>query len=145
MSAGASRAQVLTSSGGGCTVAGATRKDGSWSRTPGEVSGRLSDGSSGAAPRLRVCVMHPMDTGLVGGIPAFQLKQIAVIGAGGTELLRLATWEPVSENPVFSFDFAARPSGPSRITGVDNNGNRVEGPPVRPGGRSRARRTGARR
>lgn len=118
---------LVESSGGGCTVAGATRRDGSWSRTLGEVSGRLFDGFDGSAARLRVRVMHPMDTGLVGGIPAFYLKQVAVIDAGGTELLRLATWEPVSENPVFSFDFAARPSGPFRVTGVDNNGNRVEG------------------
>lgn len=118
---------LVESSGGGCTVPGATRKDGSWSRTLGEVSGRLFDGFDGSAARLRVRVMHPMDTGLVGGIPAFYLKQFAVIDAGGTELLRLATWEPVSENPVFSFDFAARPSGPFRVTGVDNNGNRVEG------------------
>jgi sulfur-oxidizing protein SoxY len=118
---------LVESSGGGCTVPGATRQDGSWSRTLGEVSGRLFDGFDGRAARLRVRVMHPMDTGLVGGIPAFYLEQMAVLDAGGTELLRLATWEPVSENPVFSFDFAARPSGPFRVTGVDNNGNRVEG------------------
>ena len=59
-------ATLVESSGGGCTVPGATRKDGSWSRTLGEVSGRLFDGFDGRAPRLRVRVMHPMDTGLVG-------------------------------------------------------------------------------
>jgi sulfur-oxidizing protein SoxY len=31
----------------------------------------------------------------------------------------------VSENPVFSFDFAKAPPGPLRIVGVDNNGNRI--------------------
>ena len=76
---------------------------------------------------LRVRVMHPMDTGLAAGIPAFYLRQLSVHEAGGAELLRLATWEPVSENPVFSFDFRRRPSGPFRITGVDNNDNRIEG------------------
>lgn len=118
---------LVESSGGGCTVPGATRKDGSWSQTLGQVSGRLFDSFDGAGARLRVRVMHPMDTGLVGGIPAFYLKNVAVLDAGGAELLRLATWEPVSENPVFSFDFGTRPSGPFRVTGVDNNGNRVEG------------------
>ncbi len=118
---------VVESSGGGCTVAGATRKDGSWSRTLGQVSGRLFDGFDGADARLRLRVMHPMDTGLVGGIPAFYLKQVAVTDTAGTELLRLSTYEPVSENPVFSFDFAGRPRGPFRVVGVDNNGNRVEG------------------
>jgi sulfur-oxidizing protein SoxY len=121
---------VVESSGGGCTVPGSTRKDGSWARTLGQVSGRLFDALDGfdaAAARLRLRVMHPMDTGLAAGIPAFYLRELSVLESGGAELLRLATWEPVSENPVFSFDFARRPSGPFRVTGVDNNGNRIEG------------------
>jgi sulfur-oxidizing protein SoxY len=121
---------VVESSGGGCTVPGTTRRDGSWTQTLGQVSGRLFEGAGafdGAAARLRVRVMHPMDTGLAAGIPAFYLRQLSVHEEGGTELLRLATWEPVSENPVFSFDFRQRPSGPFRVTGVDNNGNRIEG------------------
>lgn len=120
----------IESSGGGCTVPGATRRDGSWPRTLGQVSGRLFEGSGtfdGAAARLRVRVMHPMDTGLAAGIPAFYLRQLTVHEGGGTELLRLSTWEPVSENPVFSFDFRQRPSGPFVVTGLDNNGNRIEG------------------
>jgi sulfur-oxidizing protein SoxY len=66
-----------------------------------------------------------MDTGLVGGVPAFYMKQLAVRDAQGTELLRLATFEPVSENPVFSFDFPGR-VGPLRLVGSDNNGNRID-------------------
>jgi sulfur-oxidizing protein SoxY len=121
---------LVDSSGGGCTVAGATRKDGSWAQTVGQVSGRVFDGLDGfdAAPaRLRVRVMHPMDTGLAGGIPAFYLKHIAVHEADGAALLRLSTWEPISENPLFSFEFTRRPAGPFHVTGVDNNGNRIEG------------------
>jgi sulfur-oxidizing protein SoxY len=124
----------VDSSGGGCTVAGATRKDGSWSQTLGLVSGRVFEATPmpGSSPgsalgaRLRLRVMHPMDTGLVGGIPAFHLTRLSVRDAADVELLRLQTFEPVSENPVFSFDFAVRPAGPLRITGVDNNGNRVD-------------------
>ncbi|MEY4747801.1 MAG: hypothetical protein RIQ60_15 [Pseudomonadota bacterium] len=133
----------VDSSGGGCTVAGATRKDGSWSQTLGLVSGRVfeatpapagSAATAAASPvaaalagaRLRLRVMHPMDTGLVGGIPAFHLTRLSVRDAQGAELLRIQTFEPVSENPVFSFDFAERPLGPLRISGVDNNGNRVD-------------------
>ena len=69
--------------------------------------------------------MHPMDTGLVGGIPAFYVSKLSVRDAADRELLRIQTFEPVSENPVFSFDFAKPPPGPLRITGVDNNGNRI--------------------
>ena len=43
----------------------------------------------------------------------------------GRELLRLNTFEPVSENPVFSFDFPGRVAGGLRLVGTDNNGNRI--------------------
>lgn len=123
----------VDSAGGGCTVSGATRKDGSWSRTLGQVSGKVFESSPApgapaagdAASRLRLRVMHPMDTGLVGGIPAFYVNRLSVRDAAGTELLRLATYEPVSENPVFSFDFKGGRAGPFTVTGTDNNGNRI--------------------
>ena len=51
-------------------------------------------------------------------------KALAV--ALGRELLRLATYEPVSENPVFSFDFPGRVAGGLRLVGTDNNGNRID-------------------
>lgn len=119
----------VDSAGGGCTVAGATRADGSWTQTLGQVSGRVfSSERPGAdsAARLRVRIMHPMDTGLVGGIPAFYVSKLSVRDASDRELLRIQTFEPVSENPVLSFDFASPPSGPLRIVGVDNNGNRID-------------------
>lgn len=117
----------VDSAGGGCTVSGATRKDGSWSQTLGEVSGRLfsQPAGAGSASRLRVRVMHPMDTGLVGGIPAFFVNRLSVRNAQDQELARLQTFEPVSENPVFSFDFASPPEGGVRLVGTDNNGNRI--------------------
>jgi sulfur-oxidizing protein SoxY len=123
----------VDSAGGGCTVAGATRKDGSWSSTLGQVNARLfsspagsAGGTSDSAARLRLRLMHPMDTGLVGGIPAFYLSKLSVRDAADRELARLATFEPVSENPVFSFDFQPAPRGPLRVVGVDNNGNRID-------------------
>ena len=118
----------VDSSGGGCTVSGATRKDGSWSQTLGEVTGRLFSTPPGAAAaaRLRLKVMHPMDTGLVGGIPAFYVNRLSVRDAQDRELARLQAFEPVSENPVFSFDFAQPPAGGVRVVGTDNNGNRID-------------------
>ncbi|MEY8874908.1 MAG: quinoprotein dehydrogenase-associated SoxYZ-like carrier [Leptothrix sp. (in: b-proteobacteria)] len=126
----------VDSAGGGCTVSGATRKDGSWAQTLGLVSARVFEATpvpeaspalaANGSSRVRVRVMHPMDTGLVSGVPAFYLSKLALRDAAGRELLRLQTFEPVSENPVFSFDFAPRPSGVLRLTGVDNNGNRID-------------------
>lgn len=127
----------VDSTGGGCTVAGGTRKDGSWSQTLGQVSGQLFQSASNALPgdeknefarreaRLRLRVMHPMDTGLVSGIPAFYLSKIEVTTLRGQRVLRMNTFEPVSENPVFSFDFAQDLKEVLVLKGVDNNGNRV--------------------
>lgn len=127
----------VDSAGGGCTLPGATRKDGTWSDTLGLVSARVFDASSAAstersgidlraAARVRVRVMHPMDTGLVSGIPAFYVNRLTLRDGSGRDLLQLQPFEPVSENPVFSFDFAQRPPGPLRLVGVDNNGNRID-------------------
>ena len=99
--------------------AAARTKDGVW-----HVGGTLVDSSGGGCTVAGV--MHPMDTGLVGGIPAFYVNRLSVRDAAGRELLRLATFEPVSENPVFSFDFPGRVAGGLRLVGTDNNGNRID-------------------
>jgi len=122
----------VDSAGGGCTAAGETRRDGSWARTLGEVDGRVfphsvAPGSTEGSSRLRLRVMHPMDTGLVGGIPAFYVNRLSLRDAAGRELMRLNAFEPISENPVFSFDFAGAPKGRLQLVGTDNNGNRISG------------------
>jgi sulfur-oxidizing protein SoxY len=118
----------VDSAGGGCTVSGVTRADGSWPRTLGQVGARLFPVSPdpAAAARLRLRVMHPMDTGLVDGIPAFHLQRLQLQEADGRVLARLSIGEPVSENPVFSLDLAERPRGALRLVGQDNNGNRID-------------------
>jgi sulfur-oxidizing protein SoxY len=132
----------VEATGGGCTVAGATRKDGTWSQTLGQVAGKVFDGSSlatttlaaqslvpgttQASSRLRFRIMHPMDTGLVGGIPAFYLNKLQVTDDAGHTMLRMNLFEPVSENPVLSFDFKDRRVSSMVLTGTDNNGNRVQ-------------------
>ena len=130
----------VEASGGGCTVAGGSRQDGSWARTLGQVSGRVFDPAQrpraqSLAPalagddflRLRLRVMHPMDTGLVSGIPAFYINRLQVSSSQGEPLLRLELFEPVSENPVLSFDFPHAVPGALVLTGSDNNGNRLAG------------------
>jgi len=118
---------LVDSAGGGCSVSGASRKDGSWTQTLGEVNGRLFSRAPGSdvASRLRLQVMHPMDTGLVAGVPAFYVNRLSLRDGAGRELARMQAYEPVSENPVFSFDFAQPPEGGVRIVGTDNNGNRI--------------------
>ncbi|SOZ40235.1 quinoprotein dehydrogenase-associated SoxYZ-like carrier [Cupriavidus neocaledonicus] len=111
--------------GGGCTVPGATRRDGSWSRTLNRVEARVFPGLGQAGARVRLRVMHPMDTGLVAGIPAFHLETLVLADAARQPLLRLTLHEPVAENPIFSFDLREAVVPGLTVTGHDNNGNRI--------------------
>ena len=117
----------IEASGGGCTVPGATRADGSWPQTLNRVAGKVFDANAlRNDARLRVQVSHPMDTGLVAGIPAFFVEQLTLSDASNQVLAHLYPFEPVSENPLFSFDFEDKPNGPIRLTGKDNNGNKID-------------------
>lgn len=117
----------IEASGGGCTVPGATRADGSWPQTLNRVAGRLFDANQlREDARLRVQVSHPMDTGLVAGIPAFYIEELTLKDAADKVLAKIYPFEPVSENPLFSFDFEKKPRGPVTLVGRDNNGNRID-------------------
>ena len=80
----------------------------------------------GQNQRLRLRIMHPMDTGLAPGIPAFFIEQLAVVDDKGAPMLQLETFEPLSENPVFSFDLPDLGQDALRVVGRDNNGNRID-------------------
>ena len=67
-------------------------------------------------------VVHPMDTGLVAGIPAFHLEEIRFAEADGRPLMRVRLFEPVAENPVFTLQRESA-GGPVEAVGRDNNGN----------------------
>lgn len=113
---------MVQASGGGCTVPGATRADGSWVNTLGQVQAQVVRDFLGQGHgRLRLRVMHPMDTGLVSGIPAYYLEQLRVDAADGGTLLKIALFEPVSENPLLTFDLASAPTGFLHISGRDTS------------------------
>ncbi len=114
----------LSAAGGGCTAPSQGTGQKLWQDRLGELTGRLwprADGSS----RLRLRVMHPMDTGLAAGIPVFHLETLSIRDESGTELALIKPYEPISENPVFSIDLAHR--GPLHLLGRDIQGNPVEG------------------
>ena len=115
----------VQAAGGGCTVAGATRTDGSWSRTLNQVQARFFTNVMDNSQRLRVRIMHPMDTGLVAGIPAFYIETLQLVDHAERVWWRLALHEPVSENPMLTFELPVRPEGVLRLVGRDNNGNRI--------------------
>lgn len=107
--------------GGGCTAPSAAAASTEWQRKLNEVSGRQWSAGPNAG-RLRLRIVHPMDTGLVAGTPAFHLEEINFTDAAGQRLMRVETFEPVSENPVFTLQRGAL-AGPVDARGRDNNGN----------------------
>ena len=113
----------LTASGGGCTAPSFGTGSGLW-------RDQLNTVSAGIWPRgedhsrLKVRVMHPMDTGLAPGIPVFHIEYLRVLDADGEELASIKTYEPVSENPVLSFDL--RHQGAVKVVGRDIQGNLIE-------------------
>lgn len=115
----------VQAAGGGCTVPGATRADGSWSRTLNQVQAKFFSNVLAGSQRLRLRIMHPMDTGLVAGIPAFYVENLQLTDDAGRVWWRLALHEPVSENPLLTFELPQRPGGPLHLTGRDNNGNPI--------------------
>lgn len=116
----------VNAAGGGCTVPGLTRADGSWSRTLGQIQAKVFRNVLEGGTRLRLRVMHPMDTGLVAGIPSFHLEELTLRDATGQPLWRLTLHEPVSENPLLTFELGENARGPWQLTGRDNNGNRID-------------------
>lgn len=113
----------LTASGGGCTAPSYGTGSGLWRDQLNTVSGGLWPRGESES-RLKLRVMHPMDTGLASGIPVFHIEHLQVLDAKDRELAYLKAYEPVSENPVLSLDLRYR--GPVRIVGRDIQGNRID-------------------
>lgn len=113
----------LEAAGGGCTLPSLASGSSDWESHLGEVSGRIWRHEQ--STRLRFTVVHPMDTGLAPGIPRFHLEEFDIRTDDGVTLARLETFEPVSENPVFSLDLKPAVSA-VRVGGRDNSGNRFD-------------------
>ena len=107
--------------GGGCTAPSAAAGSKEWQKKLNMVSGRQwSEGPQRG--RVRLSIVHPMDTGLVAGTPAFHLEEVNISDAAGQRLVRIQPYEPVAENPVFTLH-RGQASGPVQASGRDNNGN----------------------
>lgn len=112
----------LDAAGGGCTAPSVASASPEWQSKLGEIHARSWARSwpRKDTTRLRFRLLHPMDTGLAGNIPAFFLETTVIADAEGRELARLETFEPVSENPVVTLELKARPAS---LKGRDNSGN----------------------
>lgn len=114
----------VTTTGGGCTLPSAGSGAAAWQQRLNHAEARAWPRVDGGE-RLKLHIVHPMDTGLAAGIPAFHVEEIALFADDGAEAIAtLQPFEPVAENPLFTLDL---PPGLAvrRIAGRDNNGNRI--------------------
>lgn len=117
----------VNTTGGGCTLPSTGNGSPEWQQRLNEVSARVWPRIDGGK-RLRLQVIHPMDTGLAAGIPVFHIEELRISLPGNERLMTIYPAEPVSENPLFTID--APPGiigdGALTISGRDNNGNRIQ-------------------
>lgn len=114
----------LDATGGGCTAPSVGRGLANWEETLGNVKSRLW-AREGKPDRLRFRIMHPMDTGLAPGIPAFYIEALQLKDKNGDTLAHIESYQPVSENPFFSLDLESKEYQGLTLTGRDNNGNLI--------------------
>ncbi|MBC2653436.1 quinoprotein dehydrogenase-associated SoxYZ-like carrier [Novosphingobium aerophilum] len=113
----------VDAAGGGCSAPPVSRAKGDWAQHLGELRGAMY--SSTAGPRLRFTVRHPMDTGLVENIPAYNIETIRV-ASGPRDLATIMVWGSVAEDPAFSL---LLPAGTGAVTLRlrDSNGREFTG------------------
>ncbi|WP_246211077.1 quinoprotein dehydrogenase-associated SoxYZ-like carrier [Vogesella oryzae] len=113
--------QRVDAPGGGCALPTPTRNSTDWSTLLGRLYGRVwqQDGQQ----RIRLRIMHPMDTGLVGNIPAFYLEALQLADGAGQPLATLTLQAPLAENPLFTFRLPQALPGPLQVSARDSDGN----------------------
>lgn len=115
----------VNTTGGGCTLPSAGSASPEWQKRLGEVSSRVWERKEGGE-RIRLRIIHPEDTGLAAGVPAFYIQELKLTDEQGAPLMHIEGFEPLAENPVFSVDIpAARTAAGYRVSGRDNNGNAI--------------------
>jgi sulfur-oxidizing protein SoxY len=112
---------LVDAAGGGCTAPSLGSGSADWADRLGEVNARLWRRQDYS--RLRTRIIHPMDTGLVSGIPAFYLEELEIHDESESAITRLKLFEPVSENPLLTLDLPDIDQ--ITLEGRDNNGNPV--------------------
>lgn len=112
----------IDAAGGGCSAPPLSRVRGDWAEHLGEIRGEAWPTGEAGVSRLRILVRHPMDTGYVENIPAYNIERIAVKSASGEALGELDMWASVSEDPAITLMPHARPGEALTFDARDSNG-----------------------
>ncbi|MFQ3788032.1 quinoprotein dehydrogenase-associated SoxYZ-like carrier [Halomonas sp. A29] len=96
----------VEAAGGGCTAPSAAASNPDWSASIGQIRGALfSPLGEQAGTRVKLQIMHPMDSGMVGNIPRFNIENLELRNAASqVRLASMTLSESASENPLFVFD-----------------------------------------
>jgi sulfur-oxidizing protein SoxY len=113
---------LIDAAGGGCTAPSVVRTQPGWEEHIGEVLGGRYP--RGEFSRVRLQVAHPMDNGMVSGIPEFFLNRAELRDPNDRVLARLELFPAVSENPNLAFDIEV--AGQTRLILRDNSGNQFD-------------------
>ena len=113
---------VIDAAGGGCTAPSVVRTQPGWEEHIGEVLGARYPRNDFS--RLRVLVAHPMDNGMVSGVPEFFINHAELRSADDQLLARLELFPAVSENPNLAFDIEG--PGQTRLIIRDNSGDEFD-------------------
>jgi sulfur-oxidizing protein SoxY len=115
----------IDAAGGGCSAPPVSRVKGDWAQHLGEMRGGLW--REAGDTRLRLAVRHPMDTGYVDNIAAYNIEALTVTGSDGTTLGTMAINGSVAEDPAFTLLLPANLPGPVRVHMADSNGRTFAG------------------
>lgn len=120
----------VDAAGGGCTAPREILSNGDWENEFGTLRTGLF--SSDGRTRIKTNLNHPMDSGMVGNVPAFFVRDVQVRQAGSdSAILTMILAQSAAENPMFVFEFEGGMDDLS-IWMKDNNGYQFEGPIGRP-------------
>ena len=116
----------VDAAGGGCSTPALAHGNPEWITRLAEVRGKIWHQEGRSSARLRLRVVHPMDTGLADGIPAFYVEKLDIRDSSGAVIGKVHIHEPVAENPTLTLEPNLRPADDRVIIkGRDNEGNEI--------------------
>jgi len=118
-------AEWIDAAGGGCSAPPVSRARGDWADHLGEMRGGAWAAGKDET-RLRVSIRHPMDTGLVENIPAYNVERLTVAGPEGETLADMTVYGAVAEDPAFTLLVKGR-APVWRVDARDTNGLEFSG------------------
>lgn len=126
----------IDAAGGGCSAPPLSRVRGDWAEHLGELRGEAWATGEAGTSRLRLMVRHPMDTGLVGNIPTYNIETVTITSATGALLGELELSAANSEDPALTVMPHAAPGETLTIAARDTNGRIYPASVVVPGMRA---------